>query len=426
LKKLLPLIAIASALLLFLGACDNVSDVVDRAREEAPREEAAQPTPTVAVTVTVNADSVSADSVSAEEAPTFTEQQIAEFADFVEQARREHQIPGVAAALVDQNGILFAEGFGVRAIDSNDAVTAETLFHIGSTHKSITAMLIATLVDDGLLTWDTPVVDLYSDFALSDPQATQTVTLRHLLSMSSGIPAEAEDDFDTESESAEDLFPFLAETDLAGQPGEAFSYSNLSAAIAGYIGVLATESEAVDLYNGYAQLLQERIFDPIGMPTATLSVEEAEASPNHAASHIVDEDGEVSRAESYDFTGDPLAPAGSIKANVVEMARYMSTQVNRGIAPDGTLVVREESLTETWQPQIADEEAGGWYGLGWGIQTDEGVTVIYHEGSYDNFTSLLLFIPTAKSGMVLLTNVDDPGDFLEVVSERFIELSSAR
>ena len=349
-------------------------------------------------------------------------EQLAEFADLIEQTRLEYDIPGVAAAMVYDDQIIFAEGFGVHDVRGNELVTPETLFHIGSTHKSVTAMLIATLVDDEMLDWDTPIVDIYPNFALSDPEATRLVTIRHLLSMSSGIPDTAEDEFDIETTSAEDLFILLSEVPIAHQPGEHFSYSNVSTSVAGYIGVLAADGEMGQLYDGYDQLLQERIFDPIGMQTATLSIEEAQANPNHSASHMVDEDGAVISVESYDFIGDPLAPSGSIKASVLDMAYYLSTQVRRGVAPDGTRIVSEQSLIETWHPHIEDEESGGSYGLGWVIQMQDDVEVISHEGSYDNFSALLIFVPEANTGMVLLTNLDDPGDFLEIVSERFVQL----
>ncbi|MDJ0757044.1 MAG: serine hydrolase domain-containing protein [Ardenticatenaceae bacterium] len=351
-------------------------------------------------------------------------EQLDELADLIEETRLEYDIPGVAVAIVEGDEIVFAEGFGVRDLRREAPVTTETLFHIGSTHKSVTAMLIATLVDDGLLEWDTPVVDIYPAFELSDPDATAEVTIRHLLSMSSGIPAEAEDEFDIETERAEDIFSLLSETPLLDSPGEQFSYSNISTSTAGYIAVLADGGEMDELYEGYAQLLQERIFDPIGMETATLSVEEAQANPDRAVSHIFDQGDGVIAVDSYDFTGDPLAPSGSIKANVLDMAYYMNTQVSRGVAPNGTRIVTEQNLMETWQPQIEDDESGGSYGLGWGVDFQNGVEIISHEGSYDNFSSMLIFVPEANAGMVLLANLDDPGGFMEIVSDRFVELFS--
>ncbi len=174
-----------------------------------------------------------------EEYKALPPQQLDEFAAFAEAARERYDIPGMAVAIVQGSDIVFVEGFGVRNIEGDDPITPETLFHIGSTHKSVTAMLIATLVDDDLLDWDTPVVEIDPEFELSDPKSTEQVTIRHLLSMSSGIPDEAEDDFDVENSTAEDVFDLLAQIDLLDDPGEVFSYSNLSSSAAGYIGVLA-------------------------------------------------------------------------------------------------------------------------------------------------------------------------------------------
>lgn len=358
---------------------------------------------------------------TAPDAPTdLSREALADFTDFVEENRRSYQIPGLAVAIVRGNELVLAQGFGVRDIRGDDPVTPDTLFHIGSTNKSVTAMFIATLVDNGLLDWDTPVVETVPEFELADPAATEQVTIRHLLSMSSGISEDAEDDFDLEEANAADVFDLVADAELLGPPGEVFSYSNPSSAVSGYIGVLADGGDFDHLYEGYADQLQRRIFDPIGMTTATLSVEEARANPNLSASHVF-EDGQVVVAESYDFTGDPLAPSGSIKASVVDMARYMMTQVNRGVAPDGTRVVSAANLTETWQPYIDTGENSD-YAMGWEVGRGEEAGVIWHEGAYDSFTSILVFIPAAQSGLVVLTNLDDPDDFLEVMREAFTQL----
>lgn len=406
-----------------LAAC-----AVEDFDDEAIEQEAAVETTDSSIDEAQSADTTAANAVSTTKdivvntvGATFDADQLASFMAVVEDSRFDNEIPGVAVAIVEGAQIVLAEGVGVRDIRTAAPVTPQTLFHIGSTHKSITAMLIATLVDEGALGWDTPIVDIYPEFELSDSASTETVTVRHLLSMSSGIADYAEDDFDQENESAEDIFDLIAETDLLAPPGEQFSYSNVSASVAGYVGVLASGGQMGQLYVGYDRLLQERLFGPIGMTSATLSVEDVWASPNYAVSHVL-EGGEIVAAESYDFTGDPLAPSGAIKASVLDMALYMNTQVSQGLAPNGKRVVSAENLTATWQPQIEDEESGGYYGLGWGLSTDAGLELVWHEGSYDNFTSVLMFSPDAEIGLVVLTNSDETGDFLEVVGDEFIEM----
>lgn len=378
--------------------------------------------------ITAEADDAEATDRKRNDGQSDTDLQLAEFTKLVEMAWLENRIPGVAVAVVRDGEILLTQGFGMRDLNSQEPVTPHTLFHIGSTQKSMTAMLIATLVDAGVVTWDEPVVSFFPDFALADPTATEEVTLRHLLSMSSGIPATAEDDFDVEDDYAVDLFDLLADTPLNGAPGRQFEYSNIAASVAGYLAVLAanpaldpfTESAEDLLYAGYDTLLRQKILDPIGMTSATHAVETVQASGDYAAPHVMAADGTVTVVESEDFTGDPLAPSGALKASVLDMAAYLSTQIRGGIAPNGTRLLSADALAATWEPQIEDSESGGDYALGWSVYQEAGMRVIAHEGSFDNMNALLLFVPEKQSGLVLLANVDDPGDFFEVVGEAFI------
>ena len=322
--------------------------------------------------------------------------------EFVENIMFEDGLPGAAVAVVRGDTTIFAEGFGFRDVDKGLPVTRETLFHIGSTNKSMTAMLIATLVDDGLLEWDTPIIEIYPDFELSSDESTNFVTVRHLLSMQSGIPDYAEDDFDVDNASGEDVFKFVVEIDLLGAPGEEFSYSNISASLAGYLGVIAAGYEYPNLYAGYEKLLREKVLDPIGMETAVIRVSDAENNPNYGKSYVM-EDGDAVEAEREDFDGDPLAPSGTLKANVIEMAAYISTQLQRGQAPNGERVVSEENLIETWEPDLEN------YAMGWEVSEYEEFLVISHEGSFDNYLSIIGFVPDLDIGFVILTNSEEAG-----------------
>ena len=336
-----------------------------------------------------------------------------EVTQYIKEVMTEDGLPGAAVAVVHGDEIVFAEGFGLRDVANNLPVTRETLFHIGSMNKSFTAMMIATLVDEGLFDWDTPVVEIYPDFALSSEEATRTVTMRHLLSMESGIPAEAEDGFDVDYASGEDLFEYVKSVPLLDLPGNEFSYSNISVSLAGYLGVIATGDDYSDLYSGYEQLLRERVLIPIGMKTAVVRVSDAENNPNYGKSYRV-EDGEAVEAEREDFDGDPLAPSGTLKVNVVEMAYYISTQINRGQAPNGKRVVSESNLVEMWEPGLEN------YAMGWEVREYEGVTVISHEGSYDNYLGVTGFVPELGMGFVILTNSEEAGERLVKETPTFL------
>ena len=188
---------------------------------------------------------------------------------------------------------------------------------------------------------------------------------------------------------------------MRGDPGDEFSYSNLSTSIAGYLGVLADGNMDDGLYDGYAALLKETVLEPIGMKTAVIRVSDAQSSPHYGKSYTLDQDGEPVEADPDDFDGDPLAPSGTVKANVHEMALYISTQLDRGQAPNGNQVVSEENLTETWKPDLEN------YGMGWEVISYEGVDIITHEGSYDNYLSIIGFIPELDIGFVILTNSEE-------------------
>ncbi|MDM8519933.1 serine hydrolase domain-containing protein [Anaerolineales bacterium HSG6] len=347
----------------------------------------------------------------------FTSQELQKLRNIIKSEQRRANIPGIAVAVIERDQVIFVEGFGVRSLDTQEPVTPETLFHIGSTHKSITAMLWATIIDEGRFSWDMPVTDIYPDFRLSDPQATSQLRLHHLLNMTSGIPDDTEALFDAEYDSPTDLFDLLAEAELSALPGEDFSYSNLTSSAAGYLAVLADGGDQANLYEGYEATLQRRILDPIGMQNATLSVDEARRRPDYAVGHIYNDDDEVVVAESYDVVGDALAPSGGLKANVQDMAAYLSTQLNHGVAPNGQRIVSADSLHETWQPYLEE------YALGWEIRMDNGDRVISHEGSYDSFNSLLMFSPKRNVGLVILTNTDEPDVALVLMAQAFIALS---
>jgi len=342
---------------------------------------------------------------------------LAQYSRFVETTITQHNIPGAAIAIVQGDEILLAQGFGVKNIETGEPVTPESLFHIGSTNKSLTAMLIATLIEDGLFTWDTPIVDIYPDFYLANDEATKQVTMRHLLSMRAGIDEEAEYELGFEDSTAEDVFYVLEETKLIGEPEAVFSYSNLSYAAAGYVAVLAVEPETTDFYTGYANLLQTRLLIPLGMNKATVWATEAQANPNYAWPHTIDKTGNPILAESYDVDGDALAPSGVLKANVLDMATYLSTQLNRGIAPNGNRILSETVITEMWQPYLEN------YGLGWEINQSNDITIISHEGAYDNFLSLIGFMPDLNIGFVILTNSEDTaGPLIEEAPQQLISL----
>ena len=384
---------------LLLGGCDSPPVAVPSQPES------------VLVQETTRSVSVAAPSTQT------AEKWVTDFAAYIQNAQRESGIPGLALAVVNRAGPMLVQGYGLRDVEQNLRVDGDTLFHIGSTHKSMTALLVATLVDEGALGWETPVVEIDPDFALADDEATATVTFRHLLSMTSGIPDDAEDDLPDETTVA-DVFEVAAEAELLGAPGEVFSYSNISASLAGYLAALAAGSDVNDLHAGYARLLRQRILDPLGMKTSTVYVSQARHNPNHSLAY--DTSGGAPEAlESEDTDSDALSPSGSLKASAREMGLYMQMLVNRGVAPDGTRIVSEKSLAEMWTP-LREE-----YGLGWEITQVKGLRLVSHTGAFDGFVSVIGLLPEEGVGFALLINAEEGGgDLTDEAAQEFAKIYS--
>jgi CubicO group peptidase (beta-lactamase class C family) len=329
-------------------------------------------------------------------------------------------IPGVAVAVTQGKEVVFAKGYGVRNLSTGAPVTEDTLFHIGSTNKSVTALLTATLVDKGYLRWSSTAEGIvgagqFSDFAIDEVQLSQ------LLSMTGGFIGEDEDLFYDEygdGGTPEQLMEFIKRLELAVLPGREFEYSNMSAAFAGYLGVHAAGRAGGGLNKGYAQLLQENIFDPLQMNRSTIFVSEARSDDNHSLSYVK-KNGVAQLATSEDSDSDPFAPAGSIKSSASEMARYLIAVANRGIGPEGNRVVSWEALRPTWKPtRISGTEK---YARGWDVRTINNRRVLIHEGAFDNFVSVIMVDKAAKVGLVVLANTEYVGRLLTGAPKRLLK-----
>jgi len=347
---------------------------------------------------------------------------LAELEEYIAEAMEFLGVPGAAVAIVQGDEIVYSKGFGVRDQDNQEPVTPETLMMIGSTTKSLTTMMMATLVDDGIMDWDTRVVDILPTFCVADPEITERITMRNLVCACTGVPRrDAEWLFNANELTAEAIIESLADFEFFTDFGEAFQYSNQMVATAGYISALAAGGEYGDLYNAYVKLMQERILDPIGMTSSTFSLEEATARGNYATPYGMTLKREyVPIPLSREALLRPLGPAGTLWSNVLDMGRYLITELNEGVAPDGTRVVSVENLAVTWEPQVAITAEAS-YGLGWIIDEYKGLLMIHHGGNTNGFTSDLAFLPEIDLGISVLTN--QYGSFLnEAIRFRLLEL----
>ena len=352
-----------------------------------------------------------------------TDDLLAEFEAYIVDAIERFNIPGAAVAVVQEDEIVYANGFGVRELGRDEPVTPETLMMIGSITKSMTTMLMATLVDDGLIDWDTPVVEVMPTFALADPELTQKITLRNMVCACTGVPRrDVEFLLNSDELSAEDIVESLATFEFFTDFGEAFQCSNQMVATGGYVAAAAAGAEYISLYNGYVQAVQERIFAPISMTSTTLSFDEVQASNNYGTPHGLNLDFEYYPLPlGLERFVTPVAPAGAVWSNVLDLGRYLIIELNRGVAPDGTGVVSAENQKLTWEPQVAVTASDG-YGLGWLVGDYKGLPEISHGGATIGFTSNLAFLPDQDLGITSLATAQGSGGFNHAIRSRLFEL----
>jgi CubicO group peptidase (beta-lactamase class C family) len=316
-----------------------------------------------------------------------------------------YQTPGVAVAIVRDGQIVYANGFGVRN-PQGDPVTPETRMLIGSTTKTMTTLLMAQMVDDGAMDWDTPVVQILPTFAVADPKVTQAITMQNMVCACTGVPRrDLELVFNSDDLTAEKIIESLSTFEFFTGFGEAFQYSNQMVAAAGYLTALAAGGEYGALYNDYTNLLEERIFAPLGMDSTTFSFEEVLASDNYAVPYglYTDFSFKPLPLKVEEAFLDPIAPAGGVWSTVLDMANYMIMELNEGVAADGTRIVSAENLAHTWEPQIAISASDD-YGLGWIVSDFSGLQMLSHAGNTLGFTAEFAFLPERDLGIVVLTN----------------------
>ncbi len=353
----------------------------------------------------------------------FTDSSATTLDSFISSALADLHVPGASVAVISGDQIVFSQGYGTTGRE-DQPVQSDTQMMIGSVTKSMTTMMMASMVADGLFAWDTKVIDLYPEFVLSDPDLTATIEMQDLVCACTGIPRRDYDFLFNGQDTPEQMIARLAGFAPFAGFGETFQYSNQMVAAAGYIAA-HTDHPDLPLDDAYALSLQERVFDPIGMPNSTLNSAEVEASGSNAIPFgLSGLDGYVPMPLSAEAPLLPIAPAGAVWSTVGDMARYLMTQMHDGAGPDGNQVVDRVSIARTHEPRIQINATAS-YALGWVISSQQGIHVVAHDGNTFGFSSLVTYWPELDLGIVVLANGQVANTFTQAVVDRLWELTFA-
>lgn len=317
---------------------------------------------------------------------------------FIEQQMKLWNVPGLAVAVIKDQEVLLAEGYGYRDVEAGLEVTRETLFAIGSTTKAFTAMAAGMLVDEGKLELDTPVQRYLPQFKMADAIASERATLRDLLCHRTGLPRHDVLWYNAPL-TREALIERLPYLEMNKDFRAGWQYQNIMYMVAGVV-------IGQQLGTSWEDAVQEKIFNPLQMYASNFSVETSRKQSNVAWPYK-DQGDQPQRIPFRNI--DLIGPAGSINSNIEDMAKWVMLHLGKG-AYQGKRIVSEKILAEMHKPHmpteswITPETPMSCYGLGWGIEPYRGHQMIYHDGGIDGFTAEVSFAPDDQIGVVILVN----------------------
>jgi CubicO group peptidase (beta-lactamase class C family) len=328
----------------------------------------------------------------------------AELDQYIEKARRDWDVPGLAIVVVRHDSVLVAKGYGVRELGKPDLVDANTVFNIASLTKSFTATAAATLVDEGKISWDTPVHQLLPEYVLSDPWLTNNVTLRDLLSHRAGFHA-SNQVFQLANVTRADIIRRARYLRLDRPFRTEEVYSNIGVTIA---------AEAFSRAAGmsYEDLVRQRIFAPLGMRSTSITTAEFKRATNKVTPHA--QIGGVQRPIRFNDI-DIIAPAGGVNSTANDMATWLRFQMGEGTF-NGKRVISEEQMWTMHSPQVVAfpvtqamkraRQVRGWpeYALGWNVMDYQGHPMLWHSGNGDGQPSIMEIFPDDHVGILVVMN----------------------
>ena len=304
---------------------------------------------------------------------------------FVNEEMQRQHVPGVAVAVIQRGQVLKAKGYGVSNLEHHVAVTPETMFQSGSLGKQFTATAVMLQVEDGKLALSDPLTKFFPDA----PATWRAITVRHLLTHTSGIPDYTEGMVDMRKDYTEDdLTKFAFGLTLEFPPGARWNYSNTGYVLLGIIVHKVSGSF-------YGDVLATRVFKPLGMTTARV-IDEADIIPNRAAGYQL-EKGEV---KNQDWVAPKLNTTadGSLYFSLRDLIAWDAGVRARAI-------LKPESWEQILRPVQLTSGKTYPYGFGWFLDERGGKPLQQHSGSWQGFKTQLSRFLGDDLSIVVLANL---------------------
>jgi D-alanyl-D-alanine carboxypeptidase len=300
--------------------------------------------------------------------------------DYVKAEMQKQRIPGLSLAVVKEGKVIKAEGYGLANVEHNIPARPETVYKIGSVSKQFIATGIMLLVQDGKISLD----DKVAKHLDGTPEAWSGITVRHLLTHTSGIVREGPGFDPFKDQKDFDVIKSAYTLPLRFATGEKYEYCNV-----GYFSL----AEIISRISGksWGDFMNERVFAPLGM-TATRPTSFSVIVPN--------------RADGYDWRNDKMQnaveliavrPSGAFLSNVLDLAKW-----DAALYTD--VILKQAIREQMWTPVKLNSGATHPYGLGWSLNPLGNHRQVHHGGTLSGFRSHFSRLPDDKLSIIVLTN----------------------
>jgi len=340
---------------------------------------------------------------------------VSALSEMITREMEEKGLPAVSIALVVDQEVTWAAGFGFVDEDETEPATASTVYRVGSVSKLFTDIAVMQRVERGELDLDAPVADVLPDFRPDNPFGGE-ITLRQLTSHRAGLMREPPvgSYFDPTSPTLAATVASLNGLPLIHPPGEETKYSNAGIAVVG---------RAFEEIAGrpFVEAMKRSVLAPMGLDDSAFE-REGRLAPRVPRAVMWSYDGREFDAPTFELG---MAPAGSLYSTVEDLGRFLSVLFAGGVGPRGR-VLKESTLAQMMTPQFAAPDATKGYGIGFGIGELDGRRKCGHGGAIYGFATQLSFLPDERLGVVVTTNVDVANSVMKRVADHALRLMVAR
>ena len=323
-----------------------------------------------------------------------------EFVYWLKKVSDEKKIPGAAVAIVSREQIEYLQTWGLRENNTSKHVTPESIFRIASMSKTFAGTSAAMLVERDLQSWDAKLTDIFPALILGNEASSGKITLRHIASQSTGLMPHSYSNLLDDGVFYEKIRQKFHEIPTVCAPGNCYGYQNV---VFSLIGDIVEESTG----KTYGNFVEQEIFKPLGMTTATVGLDAFKKESNTTTPHRFVRDSW--RSTTINPAYYSVAPASGINASIIDMAIWV--RANLGAFPE---IMSLEFLSTVHEPVIKTPHGNyfnrwsklndAYYGLGWRVFDYDGMRVVHHGGGVRGFRSEMAFVPERNIGLVLLFN----------------------